>query len=395
VPTQEPFKKLINQGMIQGESAFIYKLVLSNGFWGSTEDLKDFKEFPEQLIPTVFLTKKIYTLLNSNGKEEIEILLNEWARKVVDETRKNNASIDFNGGLTAHSIFAIPERINVKLVGDGNKVDVERLIEEKRFNKNFFILDVDVFEDRMSSFEIKEVNEYKAYREVEKMSKSKHNVVNPDDVIAEYGADTFRMFEMFLGPIETHKPWNTEGIGGVFKFLRKFWNLFHNEADEFIVSNDAPTEKEMKVLHTCIKKVNEDIERFSFNTCVSAFMICVNELTDLKCNKRTVLEELVKLLSPFAPHTAEELWEKLGNQNSVVKDIEYPEFEAKYLVESSVNYPVSINGKVRAKIDLPAGINQDEAKAQVVVHELIEKWLEGKEPKKFIFVPGRIINIVI
>jgi len=318
VPTQEPFKKLINQGMIQGMSAFVYRNNETNTFYSS-----DIKE---------------------------------------DESIAIHANISF---LTSET-----------------ELDIEAFKNSRDDYKT-------------ASFVLNENGKFLVKREVEKMSKSKHNVVNPDDVIAEYGADCFRMFEMFLGPIETHKPWSTEGLGGVHKFLRKFWNLFHNEAEEFVVSNETPNEKEMKILHTCIKKVNDDIERFSFNTCVSAFMICVNELTDLKCNKKAVLEELVKLISPFAPHIAEELWQKLGNSNSVVKDIEYPKFEAKYLVESTVNYPVSINGKVRAKIDLPNGINQDEAKAQVIAHEHIEKWLEGKEPKKFIFVPGRIINIVV
>jgi leucyl-tRNA synthetase len=227
------------------------------------------------------------------------------------------------------------------------------------------------------------------------MSKSKHNVVNPDDVIFEYGADCFRMFEMFLGPIENHKPWQTKGIDGVSKFLRKLWNLFHAADDVFVLSDDIPTEKEMKTLHTCIKKVNDDVERFSFNTCVSAFMICVNDLQDLKCNKRAVLEPLVQLISPFAPHIAEELWEQLGHTNSVVKDISYPEYQDKYLRESVINYPVSINGKMRVKIDLAAGITQDDAKTAVLADEIVLKWLEGKTPKKFIFVQGRIINIVI
>lgn len=350
VPTQEPFKKLINQGMIQGMSAYTYRVLGTMG------------------VPQIFVSS---CLVEKNDFV--------YVKKIVSEIHQKFGIKEWSEDIT---IGFTPIPVNIKLL----KSETELNIVSYKNSKDELI---------NSEFILNSENKFLVKREVEKMSKSKHNVVNPDDVIAEYGADTFRMFEMFLGPIETHKPWNTEGIGGVFKFLRKFWNLFHNEADEFVVSNDAPTEKEMKVLHTCIKKVNDDIERFSFNTCVSAFMICVNELTDLKCNKRALLEELVKLLSPFAPHTAEELWEKLGHSNSVVRDVKYPEFEAKYLVESSVNYPVSINGKVRAKIDLPAGIGQDEARIQVISNDQIEKWLEGKEPKKFIFVPGRIINIVV
>jgi leucyl-tRNA synthetase len=240
-----------------------------------------------------------------------------------------------------------------------------------------------------------EDGKYIVGHEVEKMSKSKYNVVNPDDVIEEYGADCFRMFEMFLGPIENHKPWQTKGIDGVAKFLRKTWNLFHDADDNFVITDDKPSEKEMKVLHTCIKKVNDDVERFSFNTCVSAFMICVNDLGDLKCNKRELLTELVKLLSPFAPHISEELWSKLGHGNSVVKDVVYPVVDEKYLTESVINYPVSINGKMRLKIDLAAGISQEDAKAEVLANEIVQKWIEGKELRKFIFVPGRIVNIVV
>jgi len=203
------------------------------------------------------------------------------------------------------------------------------------------------------------------------------------------------MFEMFLGPIENHKPWQTKGIDGVAKFLRKTWNLFHDTADNFVVSDGKASEREMKVLHTCIKKVNDDVERFSFNTCVSAFMICVNDLGEMKCNNRAVLSELVKLLSPFAPHISEELWEQLGHESSVVKDVSYPEFEEKYLTESVINYPVSINGKMRVKIDLAADVSHEDAKAQVLANAVVQKWVEGKELRKFIFVPGRIVNIVV
>ncbi len=318
VPTEEPFKKLINQGMIQGESAFEYKVLGENKY--VSYNLKD--------------------------------------------------TYDTN-----------PIHVAIDLVNDKGELDLEGLKKWRPEHANAeFVL---------------EDGKYIVGHEVEKMSKSKHNVVSPDDVIEQYGADCFRMFEMFLGPIENHKPWQTKGIDGVAKFLRKTWNLFHDTADNFVVSEGKVSEKEMKVLHTCIKKVNDDIERFSFNTCVSAFMICVNDLGEMKCNNRAVLTELLKLLSPFAPHISEELWEQLGHESSVVKDVSYPEFEEKYLTESVINYPVSINGKMRVKIDLAADISQEDAKAQVLANAVVQKWIEGKELRKFIFVPGRIVNIVV
>lgn len=318
VPTQEPFKKLINQGMIQGESAFEYKVVNENKY------------------------------VSYNLKDEYN---------------------------------TIPIHVAINLVNDKGELDLEavKAWRPEHVDAEF------VLED----------GKYIVGHEVEKMSKSKHNVVNPDDVIEEYGADCFRMFEMFLGPIENHKPWQTKGIDGVAKFLRKTWNLFHDVDDQLIINDEPATDKELKVLHTCIKKVNEDIERFSFNTCISAFMICVNDLGELKCHKREILEDLVKLLSPFAPHLAEELWERLGYTTSVVKDVSYPEVNEEYLTESVINYPVSINGKMRVKIDLPADINSDDAKRIVLANDIVQKWVEDKDLKKFIFVPGRIVNIVV
>ncbi len=318
VPTQEPFKKLINQGMIQGESAFEYKVVNENKY------------------------------VSYNLKDEYN---------------------------------TIPIHVAINLVNDKGELDLEavKAWRPEHVDAEF------VLED----------GKYIVGHEVEKMSKSKHNVVNPDDVIEEYGADCFRMFEMFLGPIENHKPWQTKGIDGVAKFLRKTWNLFHDVDDQLIIDDEPATDKELKVLHTCIKKVNEDIERFSFNTCISAFMICVNDLGELKCHKREILEDLVKLLSPFAPHLAEELWERLGYTTSVVKDVSYPEVNEEYLTESVINYPVSINGKMRVKIDLPADVNSDDAKRIVLANDIVQKWVEDKDLKKFIFVPGRIVNIVV
>ncbi|MCB0739318.1 MAG: class I tRNA ligase family protein, partial [Bacteroidetes bacterium] len=231
-------------------------------------------------------------------------------------------------------------------------------------------------------------------REVEKMSKRWQNVVTPDSMVSQYGADTFRMYEMFLGPITDSKPWNTHGIDGVFKFLRKFYNLFHNKENAFEVSNEKPSKDEFKALHTCIQKVENDIEKLSFNTCVSHFMICVNELQALKCNKREILEPLVVLISPFAPHLAEELWQLLGNEPSVTT-ANYPTFNPTYLVESELTYPVMINGKMRAKIILPAEAGEDQALETALSTAEVQKWTDGMQVRKVVFVPKKILNLVV
>jgi leucyl-tRNA synthetase len=228
----------------------------------------------------------------------------------------------------------------------------------------------------------------------QKMSKRYGNVVNPDDVVAEYGADTLRLFEMILGPLEQSKPWDTSSIEGVHRFLRKLWRLYHNDSNEFVVNDSKASAEELKALHKCIKKVTEDIERFSFNTAVSAFMICVNELNDLKSNKREILEPLAVLIAPFAPHIAEELWSKLGNKGSVCL-YDFPKHQEKHLVESSHKYPVSFNGKMRFMLELPLDMGKDEIEKTVLAHENSQKWLEGKTPKKVIVVPGKIVNVVV
>jgi leucyl-tRNA synthetase len=255
------------------------------------------------------------------------------------------------------------------------------------------------------------------------MSKSKFNVVNPDDIIAKYGADTLRLYEMFLGPLEQSKPWDTNGIEGTFRFLRKFWNLFHaNEAsthsgsssnapapsthasaeasakagrvDPLHVTDDAPTKPELKVLHATLKKVTEDIEKMSFNTSVAQFMIAANELGSLKCNKRSVLEPLVVALAPFTPHIAEELWEKLGHSGSVTT-AKWPQWQAEHLVEDSFSYPISFNGKTRLQLEFPIALDAKSVEEQVLANPEVQARLEGKAPKKVIVVPKRIVNIVV
>lgn len=221
-----------------------------------------------------------------------------------------------------------------------------------------------------------------------------YNVVNPDVIIEQYGADTLRLYEMFLGPIEDSKPWDTSGIEGVNRFLRKLWRLYIDINGNLIVSKENANKDELKVIHKTIKKITDDIEKFSFNTSVSAFMICVNELTDLKCNKQEVLEPLAILLSPFAPHIAEELWEMLGNQGSIT-DAHFPKHNEDYLIETTFSYPVSFNGKTRFKLDFDVNTSTADIEKAVLANENSLKWTEGKPPKKIIVVQGRIINVVI
>ncbi|MEO9870520.1 leucine--tRNA ligase [Ekhidna sp.] len=319
---------------------------------------------------------------------DMEIIeVDEYAKKLVNQ-----------GMIQGRSNFAYRINGENKYVSKGLKsqyktspihVDVNIVKDD--------ILDIEAFKssrpDAANAEFILEDGKYECGWEVEKMSKSKFNVVNPDELVERYGADTLRMYEMFLGPIEQSKPWNTNGIEGVYKFLRKFWSLFHMDA-AFSISDDEPTKDEWKVLHGTIKKVAEDAERLSLNTSVSTFMIAVNELSSLKCNKRGILEPMSIILSPFAPHITEELWHLLGHATSVV-DAAYPSFEEKYLVEDSIEYPVSVNGKMRVKISFPADATKEQVEEGALAHEIIQKWMDGKEPRKVIVVPKKIVNIVV
>lgn len=313
---EEPFKKLINQGMILGTSNFAYRINGTNKF--VSKGLKD----------------------------------------QYDTT---------------------PVHVDVNIVKN-DELDIESF---KAWRADF----------ANAEFELED-GKYICGEEVEKMSKSKFNVVNPDDIVSEHGADVLRLYEMFLGPLEQAKPWSTKGIDGVSRFIRKFWNLYHDADGNFLVSEGAGSKEEMKVLHTLIKKVQEDVENFSFNTSVSAFMVCVNELQKLKCNKKTVLRELAIVVSPYAPFIAEELWSKLKEEGSVT-NASFPEFNPSYLVESSHTYPISFNGKMRFKLEFPLHMDKAEIEKEVLAHEDSQKWLEGKEPKKIIVVPKKIVNIVV
>jgi leucyl-tRNA synthetase len=269
------------------------------------------------------------------------------------------------------------------------------------FKNSYFILD-DGSIASLDNKGLKGTGKYICGVEVEKMSKSKVNTVNPDNIVEKYGADTFRMYEMFLGPVEMSKPWDTKGIEGVHRFLKKLWRLFYND-NNWIVTNEKATAQELKVLHKTIKKIEEDTERFSFNTAVSAFMVCVNELTDLKCSKQEILEPLLILLTPYAPHIAEELYHQLrhsfpsgeGRDGASILDAAFPKWEEKYLTESSKEYPVSINGKMRTQITIALDAPQAEVEGIVLSNDVVQRWMEGKPLKKFIFVPGKMVNVVV
>ncbi|MBO7367455.1 MAG: leucine--tRNA ligase, partial [Paludibacteraceae bacterium] len=312
---EEPFKKLINQGMIQGRSNFVYRVIGTNKFVS-------------------------YGLKDQYQTQEIHVNVNIVSNDVLDTEAFRNWMPDFK--------------------------NAEFILEDGKYICGWA---------------------------VEKMSKSMFNVVNPDDIVEKYGADTLRLYEMFLGPLEQSKPWDINGIDGVHRFLKKFWGMLFN-GDDLNVSDAEPTAEELKILHQTIKKINYDIEHFSYNTSVSAFMICINELGKLKCNKRAIIEPLAILIAPFAPHFAEEVYHLLGH-NTTVCDAKFPECNEKYLVESSVKYPVSFNGKTRFMLNLPADATKEAVEKAVLADEQTAKYLNGAAPKKVIVVPGKIVNIVI
>ncbi|WP_439129824.1 class I tRNA ligase family protein, partial [Polaribacter sp.] len=363
VPVDEFAKKLINQGMILGTSAFVYKtsVFVKNGcaIDKSNDDVIE-------NIPTFFVSKNLF-----NSDDEFESVVKNYLldKKLLDP---NFADLVM--------ITKTPIHADVSLVNASDELDVEAF-KNHPLNADY----------RKAEF-ILEDGIYKVGREVEKMSKSKYNVVNPDDICEEYGADALRLFEMFLGPLEQAKPWKTSGISGVYSFLKKLYKLFYN-GEKFEVSDVAPTKDELKTLHKTIKKVEEDIENFSFNTSVSTFMIAVNELSALKCNKREILEPILVLLSPYAPHIAEELWSQLGYKESI-STVTFPKFEQKHLIESTKVYPISFNGKMRFTLELSLDLSKDDIEKTVMAHEKTQAQLQGRTPKKVIIIPGKIVNIV-
>jgi len=369
VPKDEFAKKLINQGMITGTSAFVLRQIIDVNVV-----LESNSGFEERKFQAIIVTDEENVL--KNDEEEIKRI----ARTQVDSIllEENNKEIR-NIQIEKYNInMHLSVRVPVEFVNSSDELDIEAF-KTSSYGKDY----------RFATFDSN-----KTYREVEKMSKSKYNVVNPDSICEEYGADSLRLYEMFLGPLEQSKPWNTAGITGTHSFLKKLWRQYHTaENASFMVSEEEPSKESWKTLHKTIKKVEEDIENFSFNTSVSTFMICVNELSTQKCVSRQILEPLAILVSPYAPHIAEELWHKLGHSASIAT-APFPKFEAKYLVESSKEYPISFNGKMKFTIELSLELSKDEIEAAVMANEKTQQQLQGREPKKVIVVPGKIVNIV-
>jgi leucyl-tRNA synthetase len=311
----EPFKKLINQGMIQGSSRYVYRLRGTNEYVS-------------------------YGLKDKMATDELHVDVN---------------------------------------IVDGLELNLEAF---KKWRPEFADADF-ILED----------GKYFCGAGIEKMSKSKYNVVNPDDIVAQYGADTFRMYEMFLGPIDVSKPWDTKGIEGVHRFVKKMWRLYFDEKG-WMVNDEPATQEELRVLHKTIKKIGEDIERFTLNTSVSQFMICVNELAALNCHKRSILEPLTIIIAPFAPHLAEELWHQFGNKETVTLAA-FPAYNQQYIAENTKKYPVAVNGKTLVEMEFPLDAAQEIVEKEVLADPTIIKWMEGKAPKKVIFVKGKMINVVV
>ncbi|GGB06947.1 leucine--tRNA ligase [Puia dinghuensis] len=352
---EEPYKRLINQGMIQGSSRIVYRLELDGS--GNIDDLS--KHTP------VFVSAGVAAM---QGSPEFHELVSLAVRNIFS-----------NAGIQLESINVSPLHVDVNIV-DGVELDIEAF---KKWRTEYADAEFILEEDK-----------YICGVEVEKMSKRLYNVVNPNDLVAKYGADTYRMYEMFLGPVEQSKPWDTKGIEGVYRFIRKLWRLFFDETKGKVWKTDKATEQELKCIYRTIKKVEDATERFSFNTGVSALMIGVNELTDLKCHKKEVLDRLIVILAPYAPHLAEELWHLLGNTTSVL-DAPFPVVEEKYLVESAKNYPIAINGKTRTELNIALDATQQQVEEIVLADDIVKKWLDGNTPKKVVYVKNKMINVVV
>ena len=361
---EEPYKKLINQGMIQGVSQKAQIL-----FHGTIEELSS-EGKSGSILPSEFPYNEVVFGMSSWVNIPIEFVSDGILTKERFEECKKQYSFFSNYKIVSFEEF----KEDLKAIFP----KLYHTIEEKIQPYKHLFLE----------------NAVSLKPEVEKMSKSKYNVVNPDELIDKYGADTLRLYEMFLGPLEQSKPWDTNGIEGVFRFIRKFWRLYHDRENEFFLSEEASSGEELKILHKTIKKVQDDIERFSFNTAVSGFMICANELAELKCNKRAILEPLLVLISPYAPHLAEELWEQSGHKTTITFAA-FPVFNEEFITEDTFKYPVSFNGKMRFQLDLSRALTIPEIEKSVLAAPESQKWLQGKLPKKIIVVPKKIINIVI
>jgi len=362
----EPYRKLVNQGMIQGSSRLIYR-ILWQGFFKP--------DFDTSKLPLILVSKSIRDGFVNNQQQ------------MVQSISKSLSDILSNININFVPNFAITElHVDVNNV-DGVELDI---VAFRKWRNGEYANAEFILED----------GKYICGTEVEKMSKSKFNTVNPNDLVVKYGADTFRMYEMFLGPVEQSKPWDTKGIEGVHRFLKKLWRLFYDDSQSLpagrqgkVWNDEKATDAELKVIHKAIKKIEEDTEHFSFNTAVSAAMIAVNELSDLKCHKKEVLKKLLIILTPYAPHIAEELWFQLGNAGNIL-DAPYPVSEGKYLVESTKNYPIAFNGKTKAELTISLSATQQEVEEMILANETVKKWLDGKPPKKIIYVKNKMINVV-
>ena len=455
----EPYKKLVNQGMIQGSSRFVYRLNnfgIENRFGASISEIDkkysvvpcdfddntninfDYRSHKEGAEIEWFIALDNYSYISKYKNIEPISMRGSQTRKIIishDEFLHHFLLNDFTDWLESllksdknyytnnhydNQLFQSFKKnwdeldsgehdsihVDVNLV-DGYELDIEKFKQWRNgeyANAEFILEDGSLYSPLSTGGEGSGVR-YICGSEVEKMSKSKFNTVNPDDLVNKYGADTFRMYEMFLGPVEMSKPWDTKGIEGVHRFLKKLWRLFYKETspllraekgpgDEALWTKEAPTPAELKALHKSIKRIEDDTERFSFNTGVSGFMILVNELTDLKCHKRAVLEPMLIMLAPYAPHIAEELWHALGNTTSVL-DASYPVFEEKYVKESSKEYPISVNGKLRTTMNISLDATQEEVEKLALENEIVQKWLDGKPHKKIIFVKNKMVNVVV
>ncbi|MFT6500663.1 MAG: leucyl-tRNA synthetase [Crocinitomicaceae bacterium] len=383
IPFEEPFQKMINQGMILGRSSFVYSVGKNHGLMAA-DDPRPVLSF--DALPDLLVSKSVYDkLYGYRGEDDYDELAEEYivqirAKSIEQNTLLANKYPDHYVNVEYEEFYRA-SHVNISIV-ENDILNIEAFKKSRdEFTNAIFITE--------------ENGDYICGHEVEKMSKSKYNVQTPDELVERYGADTLRMYEMFLGPLEQSKPWDTQGISGVHNFLKKLWRLFHDQDGNVSLSEGDADPKALKTLHKTIKKIGDDLDRFSFNTGVSNFMICVNELTDQKCNNKAILQELVVLISPYAPHVAEELWVKLGNEAGTLSYTAFPEFNEANLIEANHSYPVSFNGKMRFKIELPTAMSKEDVEKEVLAHEVAQKWLEGNAPKKVIVVHGRIVNIVV
>ena len=378
----EPFQKLINQGMILGRSNLVYRL------WHKW-DTDDRHEEAQELLPEIYVSKLTRDVLGNKGFDKHDPIVNEFLIQLNQiKARAYDKYPELNPRLRVYDVTGDDTPVFSALHVDVNLTqnDVLDIKGIRKWRDNYAIAEFITEPDGRFICGV---------IESEKMSKSLHNVVNPDVLIDKYGADALRLYEMFLGPLEQFKPWNTNGISGVASFLKKFWRLFHPEDGPLAVTDEAPGPPELKALHKVIQKVAQDVEKFSFNTSVSTFMIAVNELTALGTRQRAILEPLVVLLSPFAPHLAEELWEELGHAPGSISQAAYPEFREEYLVEANVTYPVALNGKVRDQRQFAATATAAEIEAAILESDFLPRFGEGKAVKKVVVVPGRMVNVVV